>query len=74
LKEGDISYPKRLDVDKNVFGYHIVKLEKRIPQHKANLDIDFPELKKMTEYYKKQKLYVKWIDEIKGRIHWDVRL
>ncbi len=74
LKEGDISFPKRLDVDKNVYGYHIVKLEKRIPQHKANLDIDFPELKKMTEYYKKQKLYVKWIDEIKGRIHWDVRL
>jgi len=74
LKEGDISFPKRLDVDKNVYGYHIVKLEKRIPQHKANLDIDFPELKKMTEYYKKQKLYVKWIDEIKGRIYWDVRL
>lgn len=74
LKEGDISYPKRLDVDKNVYGYHIVKLEKRIPQHKADLEIDFPELKKMTEYYKKQKLYVKWIDEIKKRIHWEVRL
>lgn len=74
LKEGDISYPKRLDIDKNIFGYHIVKLEKRIPEHKANLEIDFPELKKMTEYYKKQKLYIKWIDEIKGRIHWDVRL
>ena len=74
LKEGDISYPKRLDVDKNVFGYHIVKLEKRIPQHKANMDIDFPELKKMTEYYKKQKLYVKWRGEIKERIHWEVGL
>ncbi len=74
LKEGDISYPKRLDVDKNVFGYHIVKLERRIPQHKADIDIDFPELKKMTEYYKKQKLYVKWISEIKNRIHWEVRL
>ena len=74
LKEGDISYPKRLDVDKNVFGYHIVKLDKRIPQHKANLEIDFPELKKMTEYYKKQKLYVKWMDEIKSRIFWEIRL
>lgn len=74
LKEGDISFPKRLDVDKNVYGYHIVKLEKRIPQHKANLDIDFPELKRMTEFYKKQKLFAKWIEEIKGRIHWEVRL
>jgi len=74
LKEGDISYPKRLDVDKNIYGYHIVKLQKRIPQHKADLEIDYPELKKMTEYYKKQKLYVKWIDEIKQRIFWEVKL
>ena len=74
LKEGEISFPKRLDVDKNVYGYHIVKLEKRIPQHKANMDLDFAELKRMTEYYKKQKLFAKWIDDIKSRIYWQVRL
>ena len=74
LKEGEISFPKRLDLDKNVYGYHIVKLEKRIPQHKANMDLDFAELKRMTEYYKKQKLFAKWIDDIKSRIYWQVRL
>ena len=74
LKEGEISFPKRLDLDKNVYGYHIVKLEKRIPQHKANMDLDFAELKRMTEYYKKQKLFAKWMDDIKSRIYWQVRL
>ncbi|MFA7227762.1 MAG: peptidylprolyl isomerase [Melioribacteraceae bacterium] len=74
LKEGDLSYPKRLEIDKNTYGYHIVKLEKRIPQHKADMDLDFPELKRMTEYYKKQKLFAQWIDEIKQRIYWEIRL
>ncbi len=74
LKEGDISYPKRLDIDKTVYGYHIVKLDKRIPQHKADMDLDYAELKRMTEYYKKQKLFAQWMDEIKQRIFWEVRL
>jgi peptidyl-prolyl cis-trans isomerase SurA len=74
LKEGDLSYPKRLEIDKNTYGYHIVKLEKRIPQHKADLELDFPELKKMTEYYKKQKLFAQWIGEIKQRIFWEIRI
>lgn len=74
LKEGEISYPKRLEVSKNVYGYHIVKLIKKIPQHKANLDIDFNDLKRMTEYYKKQKMYAEWIKDIKKRIYWEIRL
>ena len=74
LKEGEISYPKRLEVSKNVYGYHIVKLIKRIPQHKANVDIDYSDLKRMSEYYKKQKLYADWIKDIKSRVFWEIRL
>lgn len=74
LKEGDISFPKRLEVDKSVYGYHIVKLIKRIPEHKANLDMDYAEVKRLAEYYKKNKLYAKWMKEIKEKIYWEVRL
>ncbi|PKL82378.1 MAG: parvulin peptidyl-prolyl isomerase [Ignavibacteriae bacterium HGW-Ignavibacteriae-3] len=74
LKVGDISYPKRLEIDQNIYGYHIVKLLERIPEHKADLDLDYAELKRMSEYYKKQQLFAHWIEEIKQRIYWDVRL
>ncbi len=74
MKENDISFPKRLEIDNNTYGYHIVKLIKRIPEHKANLDQDFVEIKRLTEYYKKQKLYSKWMDELKEKIFWEVRL
>jgi len=74
MKEGDISFPKRMELDRNTYGYHIVKLIKRIPQHKANLELDYNEIKRLAEYYKKQKLYKQWMDEIKEKIYWEIRL
>ncbi len=73
LKEGDISFPKRIEIDRNSYGYHIVKLAKRIPEHKANLDLDYPEIKRLADYAKKQKLYAEWIKEIKEKIFWEIR-
>lgn len=74
LKEGDVSYPKRIDVDKNVYGFHIVKLIKRTPEHKANLELDYPEIKRLADYSKKQKYYSKFMDEIKKNIYWKIKI
>jgi peptidyl-prolyl cis-trans isomerase SurA len=74
LKEGDISYPKRLEVDRNTYGYHLVRLDKRISTHKANLELDYADIKRVTEVSKKQKLFAAWIKDIKDRIYWEVRL
>jgi peptidyl-prolyl cis-trans isomerase SurA len=73
LKEGEISYPKRIEIDRNTYGYHLVKLAQRIPEHKANLDLDYPEIKRLADYAKKQKLYSKWMKEIKEKIFWEIR-
>ncbi|AFN73414.1 Parvulin-like peptidyl-prolyl isomerase [Melioribacter roseus P3M-2] len=74
MKEGDISYPKRMELDPTSYGYHIVKLIRRIPQHKPNLEQDYDELKRLAEYYKRQKIYNEWMQEIKKRIYWEIRL
>ena len=74
LKEGEISFPRRIEYGADNYGYHIVYLEKRIPQHVANLENDYQELKKLADEYKKQKLYAKWIEELKGKIYNEVRI
>jgi peptidyl-prolyl cis-trans isomerase SurA len=74
LKEGEISFPKRVNYSGDAYGYHIVFLEKRIPQHKPNLEIDYDELKKFSDEYKRQKLYSKWIEELKSKIFWEIKL
>jgi peptidyl-prolyl cis-trans isomerase SurA len=74
LKEGEIGFPRRIEYSENNYGYHVVYLEKRIPQHLANLDKDYPEIKKLAEDYKKQKKYSEWIESLKEKIYWEIRL
>lgn len=74
LKPGEISFPKRLDYGKDNYGYHIVLLEKRIAQHQASLDTDYPEIKKLADQYKKQKLYEDWINQLKKTIYWKIMI
>ena len=74
MKEDEISYPKRINLGGDNYGYHIIYLEKRIPQHRANLKEDYNELKKLADQNKKQEKYLEWIKELKKKIYWDVRL
>ena len=74
LKPGDISFPKRLEYGQGTYGYHIVWLKSRTPQHKADLTEDYTEIKKLADENKKQKEYQAWIAELKNKIYWEVRL
>jgi peptidyl-prolyl cis-trans isomerase SurA len=74
LKEGEISFPRRIDYGPDNYGYHIVYLEKRIPEHLASLDTDYAQIKKLADEFKKQEKYEAWIKELKQKIYWDERL
>jgi len=73
LKDGDISFPSRIDYGQASYGYHIVWLVEKIPQHPAEFDKDYQELKKLADEYKKQKQYEKWIEGLKSKIYFEVR-
>lgn len=74
MKPGEISFPKRLEYGSGTYGYHIVWLKSRTPQHKASLTEDYAEIKKLADENKKQKEYQAWITELKKKIYWEVRL
>ncbi|MDT3694801.1 MAG: peptidylprolyl isomerase [Ignavibacterium sp.] len=74
LKQGEIGYPRRLEYAPGTYGYHIVWLKSRVPQHKAGLDTDYSEIKKLADDFKKQNEYNKWIAEIKKKIFWEIRI
>ncbi|HQJ47004.1 MAG TPA: peptidylprolyl isomerase, partial [Ignavibacteriaceae bacterium] len=71
LKQGEIGYPRRLEYAPGTYGYHIVWLKSRVPQHKADLESDYSEIKKLADDFKKQNEYSKWIAEIKKKIFWE---
>jgi len=74
LEEGEISFPKRIDYGQGVYGYHIVFLQSRVPQHPPSLDEDYAEIKRLADEYKKQKQYDEWVASLRDKIYWEVRL
>lgn len=74
LKVGEISFPKRLDVNANTYGFHIVKLVKRTPEHIANMEQDFEDIQKLAQYKKREELYLKWVTELKDKIYWEEKI
>lgn len=73
LKAGEISFPRRVEYGPDFYGYHIVFLEERTPQHPANLEQDYMEVKRLADEYKKQKRYDEWIAELKEKIYWNIK-
>lgn len=74
LEEGEIGFPKRLEVGGGEYGFHIVKLLKRIPEHAADLERDYDEIKKIAEFKKRERLFKDWVKEIKENIYWETRI
>lgn len=74
LEVGEIGFPKRLEVGNGEYGFHIVKLINRIPAHKANIETDYEEIKRIAEFKKREELLSKWIEEIKSNVYWEIRI
>lgn len=74
LSEGEISFPKRLDVGGGNYGFHIVRLDKKVPAHNPSLERDYDEIKRIAQFRKRQELYVDWIEEIKDNVYWEVKI
>lgn len=74
MKVGQISYAKRIDLNNSNYGYQIVLLIKKIPQHRPNLKQDYESIKKLALFNKKEKLYKAWIKKLREKIYWQIRL
>jgi len=74
MKEGDVGFPKRYEFGNNVYGFHLLKLIKKVPQHTANIEIDYEDIKNLTLQKKKSELIADYIKELKSSIYWDIRL
>lgn len=74
LKKGEISFPKRLDLGKNNYGFHIIKLKDKVAAHEPSLAKDYADLENLASFRKKQELYKEWMDELKDKIYWEVKI
>lgn len=73
LKTGDISKPERLTVGTG-YGYHIIWVKKRTPPHSMTLEQDYRRLEQIALNNKRTKDLQTWIEELRTKIFWQVRL
>ncbi len=74
LREGEISYPKRIELGQGIYGYHIIRLNQKVAEHEASLEKDYEEIKQLAEYHKQEKLYAQWMEELKDKIYWEIKI
>lgn len=68
LQSGEISQPF-----KTRFGYHIVRMEDKREAGPLQPDTDWKRIRMMALNYKKQKVLQDWIEELKKKIHIEIR-
>ncbi len=73
LKEGCICDPVPYGNDPTKPGFNIVYLKKIYPEHKPTLDEDYKQIEQIAAMQKRQKLYLKWIEELRKEMYWEIK-
>ena len=69
----DITDAVRVNTSQTEYGYEIIKLINKMPEHKLTIDGDYDRIKRFADQYKEGKEIEKWIAEMKKSIYIDTR-
>ena len=72
LNIGELSKPLKSGDDKT-YGYEIVKVLSKNPEHKLSLETDYEKIKKFALMFKENSEMDKWVEELKKSIFVDVK-
>lgn len=73
---GTISEPKQFNPNNanSGKGYRIIRLDKQVPEHIANIEQDYDRLKGIVEQQKQYTEYAKWMQELKNEFYIEYRI
>ncbi|MCH2448745.1 MAG: peptidylprolyl isomerase [Gracilimonas sp.] len=74
-EEGAISEPKSFTLQsQNQKAYRIVRLDKQVPEHVANLDQDYERIKNIALQQKQFRIMQNWLQELRNDIYIDYKI
>lgn len=74
LEEGEISEPRKVELLNGDDAYHIVRLDRRTPAHRANLEMDYDRIRRLALQDKQNRKMQEWIKELRDEIYVDIRV
>ena len=74
LEEGEISQPTQVKLLNGDQAYHIVRLNRRTPAHRANLEMDYDRIRRLALQDKRNRKLREWIDSLRDEVYVDIRV
>ena len=74
LDKGEIGQPTEVQLLNGDRAYHIVKLQRRVPAHRVNLNYDYDRIRQYALQDKQSREMQEWIDDLREEIYVDVRV
>lgn len=74
LDEGEISRPTQVKLLNGDQAYHIVRLDRRTPAHRASLEVDYDRIRQLALRDKRNREIRKWITDLRDDVYVDVRI
>ena len=69
LKEGEVSQPIHIGYPNGQTGFQIVKIVRKIPEHKLSLTDDYRELETAATQWKQSQDFTKWLAEARKTLY-----
>lgn len=74
-EEGDISEPRPFTMPgSNKRAYRIVRLDRHIPEHVANLEDDYEQIKNIALQRKQMRVLSEWLDDIRDDVYVEYKI
>jgi peptidyl-prolyl cis-trans isomerase SurA len=74
LDEGEVSQPTEVQLLNGDRAYHIVKLQRRVPAHRVNLEHDYERIRGYALQDKRSRKMQEWIQDLREEIYVDIRV
>lgn len=73
LEESEISEPAAVELLDGQQAFHIVRLDRRTPAHRMNLETDYERIERFVLQEKRAEIIREWLDGLRKRVYVDVR-
>lgn len=73
LEVGEVSMPAEVELLNGRTAYHIVLLQRRIPEHQWSIETDYERIEQYALQEKRARLQREWLDQLRKQVYIDLR-
>lgn len=73
LEVGEVSLPSEVELLNDRRAYHIVLLQRRIPEHRWDIETDYERIEQYALQEKRARILDQWLDRLREQVYIDLR-